>query len=116
MTNKYGFLKKVTETNMFERINFLITSKRKKELDELKIKLSLISNVKIDNSTFLRGVINYFKENDEQLNILKDYMLKNKGKYLFNNLEDLIKNNASDEEIYNSIGLSSEKLNELKNK
>lgn len=98
--------KKVRETDLFTRVNVLLTEKQKDAFDEIKVELSLISNATIDNSCLIRAMIDFYSDKPKELIKLKSYALNTKGYEIVAQFKNLIQSGASDAEIKEKLGLS----------
>lgn len=99
-------MKKITETELFDEIKILLLNENKVRLEKLKINCSKITNMSIDNSSFVRAVIEYFFANEEKLVELSDFLRNAKGFSILKSLEDMLAENASAEEIRSKLGIN----------
>lgn len=97
--------KTVTESELFKKLNILLLDKNKEHLEVIKERMSLLANVEIDNSGFIRGTIEYFYENQDQLKILVDHIKDYKGYNVLRRFQELISENASCERISDELGI-----------
>ncbi|MDF2880103.1 MAG: hypothetical protein K0R54_660 [Clostridiaceae bacterium] len=97
--------KQITESELFIKLNLLLLDRNKEHLNELTDMTSLISNVVIDSSGFLRGAIEYFYENQSELEKLAPYVENYKGYNVLNLLNQLIAQNVSIEEMSEKTGI-----------
>jgi hypothetical protein len=108
--------KQLTETELFRKINVLLTDKNKEQLEMIKEKISLLSNVEIDNSGFVRGVIEYFSDNPEELKKLVPYVKEAKGYNILLKFNEMIAQNKTPKEIEEELGISIEIVDKIKEK
>lgn len=108
--------KQLTETELFRRINILLLDKNKEQLEMIKEKISLLSNVEIDNSGFVRGVIEYYADNPEELKKLVPYVKEAKGYNILLKFNEMIAQNKTPKEIEEKLGISIEIVDEIKKK
>lgn len=105
--------KNVTESELFRKANILLLDKNKDHLEELKEKISLLANVEIDNSGFIRGVIEYFYENQEELKKLVNTVKNYKGYNILMDFNELMGQNKSIEDINKRTGIGMEILKNI---
>ena len=108
--------KVIKETDLYTRINILLLDRQKNVLEELKDELSLISNAKIDNSCLIRGIIEFYSKNPSKLTDLKNYMVSQIGGIILERFEDMVASGATDDEIYNEIGIGKDIASDLREK
>lgn len=94
------------ETDLFQRINVLLLEKNKKQLEELKDKLSLIANVEVDNSAIIRGMIQYLMEHPDKLNEIAPYVKNAKGFNILQEFQTMLSQNTSLKEIEKRLGIN----------
>lgn len=97
--------KLIRETDLFTRINILLTETQKDSLESIKNELSLMSNAEMDNSTLIRALIDYFSKKPEQLEKIVSYALNTKGYEIVAQFEKMILEGSTDEEIIEKLGL-----------
>lgn len=102
--------RQITESELFKKLNILLLSKNKDHLDEVKEKISLLSNMEIDNSGFVRGVIEYYFDNPAKLEDLVPYVTEYKGYNILDKLEKLIEKNKTIKEIDKETGIGTDIL------
>lgn len=106
----------VTETELFRAINILLLDRNKEHLDELKAKLSLISNIEMDNSGLLRAIVEYLYDHQELLPQIIPYATKYKGFVIHQEFVRMLEENKSPEDIEKELGISVSLIKELKRK
>ena len=97
--------KQVAETKLFRKLNILLLDKNKEHLEELKEKISLLANVEIDNSGFIRGMIEYLYDHQGELGNLVEYVKEYKGYSILDRFEKMVEANASFKQIEKEIGI-----------
>lgn len=109
-------LKQLTESELFRKLNILVLDRHKTQLDNLKEKVSLLGNLEMDNSCFLRGVIEYFDEHPEELKKLLPYVKKTKGYHILFAFQKMVKNNQTSQEIEKLLGVGVEITEKMREK
>lgn len=103
----------LNETDLFKSLNVFLLSRDRNQLKVLKDKTSLLANVKIDNSAFIRGMINYFYENQEELEKLVPYAVQTKGFNILAKFNQMLAENRTPEEIEQELGIDIQVVNKL---
>lgn len=98
--------KGVTESELFRKMNILITDEGKEQLEYEKEKTTLLADMEIDNSALVRAMIAYFYENEKQLKKLVPFLVKTKGHTLLEAFNSMIEKNANPQEIQEHLGIS----------
>lgn len=98
--------KSFVETELFRKSNILLLDKNKNHLEDVKERVSLLANTEIDNSGFVRGVIEYFYENQEELKKLAGYVKEYKGYNILSKFQEMVEANAPFSQIEEEIGIS----------
>lgn len=97
--------RQITESELFKKLNILILDKNKEHLEEVKERMSLLCNMEVDNSGFMRGVIEYYYDNPDKLMDLIEYVKAYKGYNILNQFQDLIDQGKDKKEIDKELGL-----------
>ena len=97
--------KQITESELFKKLNILMLNKNKDHLEVIKEKMSLLCNIEVDNSAFLRGVIEYYYDNPDKLKDLIPYVKAYKGYNILSQFQELVEKGKSKEEITQELGL-----------
>lgn len=108
--------KQITESELFRKLNILLLDKNKDQLEEVKEKASLLADIEIDNSGFVRGVIDYFHANPEELKKVVPYIKEAKGYNILMKFNEMIAENKNLKEIEKELGIGFEILDKVKEK
>lgn len=106
----------VTETELFRKMNILITDDLKEKMEYEKEKATLLADMEIDNSTLVRAMIWYFYDNDKQLKKLVPYLNKTKGYMMLETFNQMIEENAGIDEISKKLGISIDIIEKIEEK
>lgn len=98
--------KNIKETELFRKVNILITDKLKQQMNYEKEKATILSNMKIDNSTLIRAMIAYFYDNESQLRKLVPYLKQVEGQVMLEKFKEMLEKDAELEDIQNELGIS----------
>ena len=109
-------MKKIKETELFQRVNVLLLDRNKQQLQDLKEQLSLLGNIEVDNSALMRGMLDYFSDNPDELDKLVPYVKKTKGYHILKELHQMMDNNKTMGEIEKRLGISVELIEKLEEK
>lgn len=107
-------MKKINDADVFKQVSVMITDSNKDELTLIKEKLSLICDFEINNSTLIRGMISYFKDNIDELEKLEDYIKQSRSKVIIDKMFKLIDENASTSEISIKTGINEKTIEKIK--
>lgn len=107
---------KVTESELFRKVNILMLDRDKEKLEDIKTKLTLQSNMEIDNSALVRSAIRYFYENPDMVKELVPYVEEAKGFTVLEQFIDMVHEKRSVHEIKDKLGISFELVKNLKSK
>lgn len=108
--------KSITESELFRKMNILITDELKEKMEYEKEKSTLLADMEIDNSALVRAMIWYFYDNDKQLKKLVPYLRKTKGHTMLEEFHNMIEQNADVKEIENKLGISVEIIEKIEQK
>lgn len=106
----------VKETELFKKFSLLLLDKNKEHFDEIKDKLSLYSNVKLDNSGAIRAIIEFLYDNQELLQEIAPYAIQYKGFSLLEEFTKMVKDGRTPKEIEEKLGVSASHYDDLKKK
>ncbi|MFF2531480.1 hypothetical protein ACFVS2_21470 [Brevibacillus sp. NPDC058079] len=106
----------VKETDLFKKFSILLLDRNKERFDDLKEKLSMISNVKLDNSGFFRAIIEYLFEHQTHLPHIVSYVVLYKGFTILESFQQMVSLHKTPEEIENQLGVSIEHYRTLQKK
>lgn len=106
--------KPVKETDLFKQTLIFLLDGQRDDLEEMKTKVSLERQVKMDNSAMLRGMIEYFKDHPEAFDQMVDYALEMKGFRLIEKMRTLFDDGASLQTIEKEMGIGIEVSKEIK--
>lgn len=96
---------KAKETDFFKQMNILFTKRHKEKLDDLKKHTTLSNNIDVDNSTFVRAMVDYLHEHPEVCSNIKRYIIQNKGATYLTNFEVMVSEEKSIEQIADGLGV-----------
>ena len=108
--------KQLTESELFRKLNILLLDKNKDQLEEVKEKASLFADVEIDNSGFVRGVIEYFHENPDELQKIVPYIKEAKGYNILMKFNEMLEENKKPKDIQKELGIGVEIVSKIKKK
>lgn len=106
----------VKETDLFKKFSLLLLDQNKEHFDEIKDKLSLYANVRLDNSGAIRAIVEYLFDNQELLPQMVSYAVKYKGFSLLEEFAKMLKEGKTPEEIEKKLGISVSHYEDLKKK
>lgn len=96
---------KAKETDFFKQMNILFTKRHSEKLDDLKKHTTLSNNVQVDNSTFVRAMVDFLHEHPEVCNNIKKYIVQNKGATYLTNFDVMVEEGKSIQEIADELGV-----------
>jgi hypothetical protein len=108
--------KQLTESELFRKMNILLLDKNKEQLEEIKEKASLLADVEIDNSGFVRGVIEYFYDNPKELKKIVPHIKEVKGYNILMKFNEMVAENKTSKEIEQELGIGFEIVDKVKEK
>lgn len=103
----------VKETDLFKQFSLWLIERNKEHLDEIKEKVSMYANVKVDNSGVMRGIIEFLYEHPELLHDLAPYVAKYKGFNVLREFEGLINEGKTMQEIHDVLGIGVKRIEKL---
>lgn len=106
----------VKETDLFKQISLLMLDRNKAHFDDLKEKLSMHANAKLDNSGMVRGIIEFLYEHQELLPPIASYVVQYKGFVLLESFLRMIRQNRTPQEIESELGVSVDHYEQLQKK
>lgn len=101
---------KLTETELFSKTNVLLLEKNKKNLNTLKGRASLLTNTKVDNSGLIRGMIEFFNDNPDELTKVIPYVSKSMGFQVLEEVKSMLDSGIPIEDIIEKTGVAESKL------
>lgn len=101
------------ETDFFKQTNILLTQKHKTKLRELKKIATIGNNIEVDNSTFIRAMIEFLYDKPEICKNIKKYIIQNKGATYVTKFEVAISEGNSPSEIAKSLGVEEDVINKI---
>ncbi|WPS85402.1 hypothetical protein SMD22_01880 (plasmid) [Brevibacillus halotolerans] len=104
------------ETDLFKKFSILLLDRNKERFNDLKEKLSMFSNIKLDNSGLFRAVIEYLYENQTHLPQIVPYVIEYKGFTILENFLEMISKNRTPEEIESQLGINVDHFKMLQKK
>lgn len=108
--------KNITETDLFRKVNIMITDDLKEKMEYEKERATLLSDVEIDNSTLVRAMIGYFYDNENAMKKLVPYLKKTKGHALLENLHEMMDKNVEAKTIEKQLGIGLDILKKIENR
>lgn len=105
--------KPIKEIELFQKVNIHVTERNKKQLERVVEKLSLLTNIEMDNSSFLRGFLEYSAEHPEVLEKISPYMEEAKGYHFLSEFTKMMNDGMSAEEIDGQLGIGVETAKDL---
>lgn len=108
--------RKIKETDLFTNVNVFLLDRNKEQLDTLKKNVSMMENVRMDNSALIRGMIEYFIDKPERLREMAPYARNMKGFHILNRFQEMLTENRTLQEVEDELGISIELSNEIKEK
>lgn len=105
--------KTIAESEMFQKINVMLTDDLKEKMEYEKERATLYSDVEVDNSTLFRAMIAYLYDHEEVLKKLKPYIQQTKGQHLLKNLEQMMDENTDKEKITEQLGIGLDIINKI---
>jgi hypothetical protein len=108
--------KNITISELFRKMNILITDELKEKMEYEKEKTTLLADMEIDNSSLVRAMVWYFYDNDQQLKKLVPYLKKTKGHNMLEEFHNMVEKNADVKEIENKLGISVEIIEKIEQK
>lgn len=103
----------VKETDLFKQFSLWLIERNKEHLDEIKDKVSMYANVKVDNSGVMRGIIEYLYEHPELLREVAPYVAKYKGFNVLREFEGLVEDGKTIQEIQEAMGIGLKRIEKL---
>lgn len=104
---------KIRETDFFKQTNILLTKKHKEKLEELKRITTLSNNVEVDNSTFIRAMIEYLHDKPETCKNIRKYIVQNKGATYVTKFEVEKEIGKSNREIADVLGVDEDVIDKI---
>lgn len=108
--------KQLTESELFRKLNILLLDKNKEQLEEVKEKASLLADEEIDNSGFVRGIIEYFHQNPDELKKVVPYIKEVKGYNILMKFNEMLAENKKPQDIEKELGIGFEIVDKVKQK
>lgn len=93
------------ETDFFKQTNISLSERHRNKLDDLKKLTVLSNNIYIDNSTFIRAMIDFLHDHPETCVNIKQYIIQNKGATFLTNFDILVEEGKSLKEISEIMGV-----------
>ncbi|WCF11416.1 hypothetical protein NDS46_31150 (plasmid) [Paenibacillus thiaminolyticus] len=103
----------VKETDLFKQFSLWLMERNKEHLDEVKEKVSMYANVKVDNSGVIRGMIEFLYDHPELLRDVAPYVAKYKGFNVHEEFINLVKQNKSIKEIQDAMGIGEKRIQKI---
>lgn len=108
--------KTIAESEMFLKINVMLTNDLKQKMEYEKERATLYSDVEVDNSTLFRAMIAYLYDHEEVLKKLKPYIQQTKGQHLLESLEQMMEDNTDKQKIQDQLGIGLDIINKIEKK
>jgi len=108
--------KSVAESELFRKMNIMITDDLKDKMEYEKEKTTLLADMEIDNSALVRAMIWFFYDNEKWLKKLVPYLKKTKGHTLLEEFNNMIQQNADVKEIEQKLGIGIEIIERIESK
>lgn len=104
------------EYEMFQNVRIFLLDKNKDNLEILKEKTSMYSNIEVDNSGLIRAMIEFFIKNQELLKDLVPFVGETMGFVIEKKITEMFAKNCSDTEIEKATGIGKELIKQLRKK
>lgn len=108
--------KNITESELFRKMNILITDDLKEKMEYEKGRTTLLTDMEIDNSALVRAMIWYFFDNEKALKKLVPYLKKTKGQTILEEFHNMVEQKADVQEIQDKLGISIEIIEKIEQK
>lgn len=104
--------KLIKETELFDRVLFFLLEKHKQYMEEQKETLSKMTNDSVDNGALVRGFVEYFHENPDELAKVIPYVQKSMSHQILKDVHQAMEKGADEKRLKKDIGVS-DKVAEL---
>lgn len=108
--------KQITESELFKKVNILVSDRNKEQLESLKDRASLLANMRIDNSALIRGMLDYFDQHPDDLKKIIPHVTESKGFNILQEFQEMIHENKSLYEIEDKLGISIDIIKKVEKK